>query len=54
MSNVGTGEMLAFYAIIGTPFVLAWVVVDIEWAIEIATFTCAWWVAWTVMVERND
>jgi len=44
--DVDTMQLVSFYIVIGAPVLLAYLVADIQWAVNLGTFVCAWWACW--------
>jgi hypothetical protein len=45
--------MVSFYTVVGSPAVIAYLVVGLEWAVDLGTFVCAWWACWMLWTGES-
>lgn len=46
--------LMSFYIVIGIPMLIAYLVVGVDWAVELGTFTCAWWACWILWTNNQN
>ena len=54
MSDSDTVQMVSFYIVAGIPTAAAYLVVGLEWAVDLGTFVCAWWACWILWTQEAD